>query len=154
MVGQIVLLFFFSVPGIPVLRILGHCLWALCCLLGVLPIVTLKLYGGVHKGESYMKTTRLVTRGIFGIVRHPQFLCMPLIPTALALLSQHWIVIALGVPAFILGIASIVGADRDGIEKFGDEYRTYMKEVPGFNLPLGLWRFLKNRIGRATRRGA
>ena len=146
MVAQLVLTFIFDEPGFLVLRIAGYCLWGLCILLGWLPIYTFKKYGSVPKGKSYMLTQKLVTKGIFGIVRHPQFLCMPLIPVALALLSQHWIVICLGVPALVLGIISILGADRDGLEKFGDEYRDYMKRVPGFNLPLGLWRMLARKF--------
>jgi protein-S-isoprenylcysteine O-methyltransferase Ste14 len=139
-VGQFVLIFFFSIPGTLGLRILGYGLWGLCIIFGWLPIFTLKKYGGVPKGKSYMRTEKLVTKGIFSVVRHPQYLCMPLMPVALALLSQHWIVIALGIPAFSLGIISIIGADKEGIEKFGAEYREYMKKVPGFNILLGLGR--------------
>ena len=147
--AQIVLLFFFSVPGIPALRIAGYCLWGLCALLVVLPIITFKLYGKVPQGKNYMHTGVLVTRGIYGIVRHPQFLCMPLLPVAAALLSQHWLVITVGAPALVLGVISLRGADKGNIEKFGDDYREYMKRVPGYNLFAGIWR----RITRKTPAG-
>jgi protein-S-isoprenylcysteine O-methyltransferase Ste14 len=34
----------------------------------------------------------------------------------------------------------LIKADKDGIEKFGDEYRAYMKKVPRANFLLGLTR--------------
>jgi protein-S-isoprenylcysteine O-methyltransferase Ste14 len=145
-VTQFILIFFFSIPGLLILRIMGYCLWGLCIILGCAPVYTFRKYGAVPKGQNYMLTEKLVTQGIFAIVRHPQFLCMPLMPVALTLISQHWIVITIDVPALVLGIISIQGADEGGIEKFGDEYREYMKRVPGFNIILGFWKFLLGKI--------
>ncbi|MBN1410363.1 MAG: isoprenylcysteine carboxylmethyltransferase family protein [Spirochaetales bacterium] len=141
-VAQFILIFFFPIEGILFLKILGYILWGIIIILGWLPIYTFKKYGGVEKGKSYIRTTKLVTRGIYAIVRHPQFLAFPLMNVSLMLLSQHWIVLALGIPGIVLSCLSTMGADQNGIEKFGDEYREYMKKVPGMNIFLGLWRYL------------
>jgi hypothetical protein len=39
---------------------------------GWLPILFLKKWGGMPKGNAYVHTTMLVDRGVYGIVRHPQ----------------------------------------------------------------------------------
>ncbi|MBN1697003.1 MAG: isoprenylcysteine carboxylmethyltransferase family protein [Spirochaetales bacterium] len=145
MVAQFILMFFFSIDGILFLKITGYALWLFTVVLGWLPIRTFRKYGGVEKGQSYMKTTTLVTRGIYSIVRHPQYLALPLIGISLMLISQHWIVILLGVPATILACLSSLGADEAGIEKFGAAYEAYMKEVPGMNIVAGLWRRITRR---------
>ncbi|MBN1797622.1 MAG: isoprenylcysteine carboxylmethyltransferase family protein [Spirochaetales bacterium] len=146
-VAQFVLMFFFSIEGILILKICGYVLWGIIIILGWLPVYTFKKYGGVKKGRSYIKTTKLVTKGIYSIIRHPQFLAMPLMSIALMLISQHWIVLILGIPGVVLSYLSTLGADTYCIDKFGDEYKEYMKRVPGINILLGLWRrlFSKNQ---------
>ncbi|MBM4029289.1 MAG: hypothetical protein FJ280_28415, partial [Planctomycetes bacterium] len=59
---------------------------------GWLPIFTFKKMGGVSKGQSYIHTTALVDRGIYAIVRHPQYLAGILMGMALPFISQHWLV--------------------------------------------------------------
>ena len=49
-VAQFILIFFFSINGIFILRILGYILWGFIIILGWLPIYTFKKYGGVEKG--------------------------------------------------------------------------------------------------------
>ena len=65
-------------------------------------------------------------KGIYSIIRHPQFLAMPLISISLMFISQHWIVLLLGIPAVLLSYISTIGTDKYCIEKFGDEYKEYM----------------------------
>ena len=144
-VAQFILTFFFSIKGIFILKIFGYILWGIIIILGWLPIYTFKKYGGVEKGKSYIKTSKLVTTGIYSIIRHPQFLAMPLMSIALMLISQHWIILLLGIPAVILSYISTIGTDKYCLEKFGDKYKEYMKRVPGMNIFLGLWRLLFKR---------
>ena len=145
-VAQFILIFFFSIKGIFILKILGYILWGLTIILGWLPIYTFKKYGGVEKGKSYVKTNKLVTNGIYSIIRHPQFLAFPLMNIALMMISQHWIILLLGFPGVVLSYLSTVGTDKYCIEKFGNEYKEYMKKVPGMNILIGLWRLLKRRL--------
>jgi len=39
----------------------------------------------------------------------------------------------------------LIRADKDAIEKFGDDYKTYMKKVPRMNFLLGILRLLRRR---------
>jgi len=40
----------------------------------------------------------------------------------------------------------IMQADRDGLEKFGDEYRSYMQRVPRANFLLGVFHLVKAQV--------
>jgi len=104
--------------------------------------------GGAPKGESIVHTTVLVDSGIYAVVRHPQYLGFILFVLALVLMSQHW----LSVISVILGSAlfykDILREEQMSIERFGDEYKRYMKEVPRMNFVGGLIRLLKRRKER------
>jgi protein-S-isoprenylcysteine O-methyltransferase Ste14 len=101
----------------------------------------------VEKGTSYVQTTKLVTSGVYAVVRHPQYLAGMLLNVALPLVGQHWLVATLGVPPFVLTLVDARLADRAALEKFGEGYRRYMKEVPGLNFLSGIVRWL-TRIRR------
>lgn len=112
---------------------------------GMLPVMEFRKKGGVSKEKSYIHTTRLVDTGIYAIVRHPQFVTFMLWAIAGMLLFQHWIIISLGIPIIPLTYIDLIRADRAAIEKFGDEYKAYMKRVPRANFLLGIIRLLRER---------
>jgi protein-S-isoprenylcysteine O-methyltransferase Ste14 len=142
---QLVCFFFFGNQGFNVIRILGFILWLISIVFGILPIIIFRLKGEVPKGKSYIKTTVLVDSGLYGIVRHPQYLAGILLNLALILLSQHWLILVLGVPAMVLMYLDIQKADQYEIEKFGEAYRDYMTRVPQINFILGAVRQLQRR---------
>jgi protein-S-isoprenylcysteine O-methyltransferase Ste14 len=107
---------------------------------GGLPVIEFRRKGGVRKGKSYIHTTKLVDTGIYSIVRHPQYVTFILWAVAGMLLFQHWIVVLLGIPIVPLTYVDLIRADKDAIEKFGDDYRAYMKRVPRANFMLGIIR--------------
>jgi protein-S-isoprenylcysteine O-methyltransferase Ste14 len=49
------------------------------------------------------------------------------------LLFQHWIIILLGIPIIPFTYIDLVRAYKDLIEKFGDYYKAYTKEIPRAN---------------------
>ena len=112
---------------------------------GMLPTVEFRKKGGVKKGRSYIHTTKLVDTGIYSIVRHPQYITFILWAIAGMLLFQHWIVIVLGMPVIPLTYFDLIKADKRLIEKFGDDYKQYMKKVPRLNFLLGLFRVLRKK---------
>ncbi len=142
-IGQIVLLFVLGGGDIAWLRYVGFLLWALAAVFGWLPIIHFKRHGGVSRGDSYVKTSRLVDTGLYAIVRHPQFVAWPLMAVAVALVSQHSVVIAMGVAAFVLACIDFRAVDARNVAKFGDEYREYMERVPGWNFVAGLWHWMR-----------
>lgn len=146
MVLQLVLFFFFYYNhlGLDLLAYAGWFFWALSIAFGLLPIYEFRKKGRVLKGKSYIHTTKLVDTGVYSIVRHPQYLAGLLLIIALVLVTQHWLSVAAGVVAFIAFYVDTLRADPPMIEKFGEEYRDYMKRVPGLNFVLGIAR----RLGR------
>jgi protein-S-isoprenylcysteine O-methyltransferase Ste14 len=107
---------------------------------GVLPVFELRKKGGVRKGQSYVHTTKLVDSGIYSIVRHPQYVIFIMWALAGILLFQHWVVILVGIPIIPLTYIDLAKADKDGIDKFGEDYKAYMKKVPRVNFLLGIIR--------------
>jgi protein-S-isoprenylcysteine O-methyltransferase Ste14 len=105
---------------------------------GMLPTFEFRKKGEVKKGKSYIHTTKLVDTGIYSIVRHPQYLTFILWAIAGMLLFQHWIVILLGIPVIPLMYIDLIKADKDAIEKFGDDYKKYIQKVPRANFILGI----------------
>jgi protein-S-isoprenylcysteine O-methyltransferase Ste14 len=109
-------------------------------ILGMLPVFEFRKKGGVREGQSYIHTTKLVDTGIYSVVRHPQYVTFIMWAISGMLLFQHWIVILLGVPIIPLTYIDLIKADKDAIEKFGDDYKAYMKKVPRANFLLGIIR--------------
>ena len=101
------------------------------------------------KGKSYVHTTTLVETGIYAIVRHPQMgTAWLLVCISLMLITQHWISVALGVPAMVLAYVDVLKADQRLIEKFGDAYCRYMERVPRVNFVAGIIQLARHRTGR------
>jgi len=143
LVAELALLFVIPSGPLRWLRITGCVLFGLSAVFGWLPIFFFRRHGGVAKGKSYMHTTALVTRGPYAIIRHPQYLAFDLLALAIICILQHWSVIVAGVVAIAANRLTITKANRDLIGKFGDDYREYMQRVPGTNLILGLWRWIR-----------
>ena len=78
-------------------------------------------------------------------MRHPQFLGVILSICASILISQHWLLVLIGI--FIVGITPkwIREAEENLILKFGDDYKRYMKKVPRINFILGIIRLLRKK---------
>ena len=147
LIVQLILAFFvFTDPQSYALWIAGWAIWFLGTAFALVPILTLRRKGRVPPGKSYMATTALVDTGIYAIVRHPQSgTAGILLNLALALLGQHWVVIALAVVGIGLSYVDTFNADQACIEKFGEVYLRYMQRVPRVNFIAGLWRLLVQR---------
>ena len=103
--------------------------------------------GGLKKVDEAII---LYKEGPYSVMRHPQAggMMWPfLLPI---ILSRYVSFTVLSIAAIVIMIIYIyygirMEEKRLDIEKWGDEYRRYMKEVPGFNFILGLWRMRKRR---------
>ena len=149
LITQILLVFLFGLvnePRLSILRYTGYVVWVISMIFGWLPILVLKTKGSVAKGKSYVHTTALVKSGIYSIIRHPQYTAGLLFSFALMLVSQHWLIIILGVIVILLLYIDILQADNLEIKKFGDEYKSYMKEVPRINFLLGILRLIYRKL--------
>lgn len=144
-VTQIPLSFFlYNQAGSNALRVIAWILWVATCLFGWLPMLILRAKGGVPKGEDYTNTTVLVDSGIYGIVRHPQYLSFLLLNLFFILLVQHPVMTVVGLVAMLLAYVIACMADRVNIEKF-QAYEAYMQQVPRVNAVAGIIRLIQRK---------
>ncbi|NWG07945.1 MAG: isoprenylcysteine carboxylmethyltransferase family protein [Chloroflexi bacterium] len=72
----------------------------------------------------------LITRGIYGVIRHPMYASQWLWSAAQALLLQNWIAglasLAVFIPFYFLRVKA---EEQLMLEQFGDQYRSYMEKV-------------------------
>ncbi|MCE7740927.1 MAG: isoprenylcysteine carboxylmethyltransferase family protein [Candidatus Heimdallarchaeota archaeon] len=130
------------------LVIVGYVFWGLSIIFGVIPIFSFRKRGGVPKKSSYIHTTELVDSGIYAIVRHPQFFAGILWSMAIVFISQHWVVDVLLIPVVVTTYLDTLRANKDLIEKFGEDYVKYMKTVPGLNAFWGIMLLVFRKIKR------
>lgn len=145
-VNPLVLTGVIEAQSYPVLFIVGCVVWALGMVLVMAPIIIFPRRGGVGKGQSYVRTTKLVDTGIYAVVRHPQYTggIYALFVTTF-LWYPHWLFGVLGAIGILVIYLSCRTEDKLLVEKFGDDYRQYMKRVPGMNFMAGIIRLLRRR---------
>ena len=147
-VAQIILTFVLwsSYYDLDVLVYVGYVFWVLGAIFGIVPIIQFRRKGKVAKGDSYIKTTKLVRTGLYAIVRHPQYIAAIIISIALAFMSQHWVVIILVTPTIGMTFIDTQRADKRLIEKFGEEYENYRKEVPRMTPLYGILKLIGRKV--------
>ena len=76
--------------------------------------------------------SKLLSEGIYGRIRHPRYVSVFFGALAIALFSNYlatWILQILLVPViYLLAIIE----ERELLERFGEDYRRYMEQVPRF----------------------
>lgn len=74
----------------------------------------------------------LITRGIYGVIRHPMYASQWLWVLAQPLLLQNWVAgfanIIVFIPFYLLRVQA---EEQMMLDKFGNEYREYMKKTGG-----------------------
>jgi protein-S-isoprenylcysteine O-methyltransferase Ste14 len=142
-VGQIILSFLlYDDHGNVIIRNIGWAVLWISAIFGLLPILTLRKWGKVPEGKGYMHTTTVVDRGVYAIVRHPQYLAGILMGVALTLIAQHWIVAILGAVVVVVTYVDSFEEDRSCLKKFGEDYERYRERVPRLNFVTGIVRLL------------
>ena len=72
----------------------------------------------------------LITRGVYGVIRHPMYASQWIWVIAQPLLLQNWIAgwldLLIFIPFYILRVKA---EEQLMLEQFGDQYRSYMQEV-------------------------
>ncbi|MEA2071270.1 MAG: hypothetical protein U9O98_08270, partial [Asgard group archaeon] len=75
-----------------------------------------------------------------------------MISLALAIMSQHWLVIILTIPPIICIYIDTIREDKDLLKKFGKEYEKYMNQVPRLEPISGLIKFIIRRIAAVKKK--
>ena len=74
----------------------------------------------------------LITRGIYGVIRHPMYASQWLVALAQPLLLQNWIAGFLNLLAFIpFYLLRVKAEEQLMVETFGPQYQEYMRRVGG-----------------------
>jgi len=94
------------------------------------------LFSSIGSGITPTSATRtehkLVTSGPYRWVRHPLYTVGSSMFVAFGLMADNWFIALLGVLAFIGMAIRTPREEANLIEKFGDEYREYMKRTGRF----------------------
>lgn len=94
------------------------------------------LFSNIGSGITPTSATRtqhtLVTSGPYRWVRHPLYTAGTSLFIAFGLMADNWFIILLGILAFIAMAIRVPREEANLIEKFGDEYREYMKRTGAF----------------------
>jgi protein-S-isoprenylcysteine O-methyltransferase Ste14 len=92
---------------------------------------------GITPTSATRKEHKLVTNGIYRWVRHPLYTVGSSLFISFGMMAENWFIAALGVLAFIGMAIRTPKEEANLIEKFGDEYREYMKRTGRFLPKLG-----------------
>jgi protein-S-isoprenylcysteine O-methyltransferase Ste14 len=87
---------------------------------------------GITPTSATRKEHKLVTNGIYRYIRHPLYTVGSSLFIAFGMMADNWFVAMFGILAFILMAVRTPKEEANLIEKFGDEYREYMKRTGRF----------------------
>lgn len=122
--------------GLPeLLRWLGVGIGILC-VLGIYWLFS-SIGSGISPTSATRKEHTLSTSGPYRWVRHPLYTIGSTLFISFGMIADNWFIAALGVLAFIAMAKRTPQEETNLIEKFGDDYREYMKRTGRFFPKLG-----------------
>jgi len=86
---------------------------------------------------------KLIIHGVYGIVRHPMYLGAILCFVSFFFFVPHWLLLLISVSNSILIFLTIIKADHQCLERFGNDYASYSKRTPRINIIAGIFRHFK-----------
>jgi len=98
-----------------------------------------------HLGNNVTQTIltrkdhKLVTDGPYRWVRHPLYTMGMAAYLSFSMLASNWYIAALAVTTFLILSRRVPGEEARLIERFGNEYRNYMKRTGKYLPRLGMW---------------
>jgi protein-S-isoprenylcysteine O-methyltransferase Ste14 len=101
------------------------------CVLGIYWLFN-SIGSGITPTSATRKEHKLVTNGIYRYVRHPLYTVGSSMFVAFGMMADNWFIAVLGILAFIAMAIRTPKEEAHLIEKFGDEYREYMKTTGRF----------------------
>lgn len=87
---------------------------------------------GITPTSGTRKEHKLVTNGIYKYIRHPLYTFGSSLFIAFGMMADNWFIALLGILAFIGMAIRTPKEEANLVEKFGDEYREYMKRTGRF----------------------
>ena len=92
---------------------------------------------GISPTSATRKEHKLSTSGPYRWVRHPLYTVGAILFISFGMMADNWFIAALGILAFIAMAKRTPQEEANLVEKFGDEYREYMKHTGRFFPKLG-----------------
>ncbi|MBN1270653.1 MAG: isoprenylcysteine carboxylmethyltransferase family protein [Candidatus Aminicenantes bacterium] len=125
----------FHVPGKlqNILEIFGWIFFGIAGLMIILSISTLRRKG----------TGEVIDTGIYSITRHPLYLSGIIFFIGHIFFCLHWVVAAVALTGIACIYITMILEEKTLMEKFGDNYKNYMRKVPRANVLLGIIRFIR-----------
>jgi len=108
----------------------------LLCVIGVYWLFS-SIGSGITPTSATRQQHKLVTSGPYRWVRHPLYTVGSSMFIAFGMMADNWFIAALGILTFVLMAIRTPKEEANLIEKFGDEYRQYMKRTGRFFPKLG-----------------
>ena len=87
---------------------------------------------GIPPTSATRKEHTLSTSGPYRWVRHPLYTVGAILFISFGMMADNWFIAALGILAFIAMAKRTPQEEANLVEKFGDEYREYMKRTGRF----------------------
>ncbi|MBX3038412.1 MAG: isoprenylcysteine carboxylmethyltransferase family protein [Anaerolineales bacterium] len=87
---------------------------------------------GISPTSGTRKEHKLVTNGIYKYIRHPLYTFGSSLFISFGMMADNWFIALLGILAFVAMAVRTPKEEANLIEKFGDEYREYMKRTGRF----------------------
>lgn len=101
------------------------------CVLGVYWLFN-SIGSGITPTSATRKQHTLSTRGPYRWIRHPLYTIGSSLFVAFGMMADNWFIAMLGILTFMLMAVRTPKEEANLIEKFGDEYREYMKRTGRF----------------------
>lgn len=106
------------------------------CVMGIYWLFS-SIGSGITPTSATRKQHTLVTSGPYRWVRHPLYTIGASLFIAFGMMADNWFIAGLGILTFILMAIRTPKEEANLIEKFGDEYREYIKRTGRFFPRLG-----------------
>ena len=113
----------FGAGSVRSLRVVGAGIGLAALVFAFVPILLLVRRGSPIEGKSYLHTTTLVDSGLYGVVRHPQYLAYILFMLTFGLFAQRVFVTVLASLASGLLYLNAILEEHDCAEKLGQGYQ-------------------------------
>lgn len=128
-----------------ILFYLGFICWGISVYLGFIPFYIFKKEGEVEKGKSYVHTNKVVTKGPYSLIRHPQYLAGIFLSIGITLLTQTLLHFIITILIIVLTYLWTIQEDKMLINKFGQDYIEYKENVARLNPLYGIYKYFVKR---------
>lgn len=136
-----------SLGGTEIFRVVGLSTFFTGLALGMIGLWTLR--NDYREEILIYEDSRLHTRGIYGIVRHPMRLGLALELLALILISGQWFLASVWIVVVISQVIRTAHENAFLCEVYGERALSYQETVPSINVFAGLKRrFMRERVSR------